>query len=119
LDNHPYNAGSTASDILWMGVPMVTLSGNTFVSRMAGSMLHYAGLDELIAHNHTDYENLAVALSTDPERLARIKAQMLNQRNPGGSFDMSHFTHELESKYEEAYAKIATFEIPHHELVMI
>lgn len=119
LDNHPYNAGSTASDILWMGVPMVTLSGNTFVSRMAGSMLHYAGLDELIAHDHTDYENLAVALSADPERLARIKAQMLNQRNPGGSFDMSHFTKEMERNYEEAYTKIATFEIPHHELVMI
>jgi predicted O-linked N-acetylglucosamine transferase (SPINDLY family) len=119
LDNHPYNAGSTASDILWMGVPMVTLSGNTFVSRMAGSMLHYAGLDELIAQNHADYENLAVALSADPERLARIKAHMLSQRNPGGSFDMSHFTHELERNYEEAYAKLSSAEIPHHELVMI
>jgi hypothetical protein len=44
---------------------------------------------------------------------------MLNQRNPGGSFDMSHFTKEMERNYEEAYTKIAAFEIPHHELVMI
>jgi predicted O-linked N-acetylglucosamine transferase (SPINDLY family) len=119
LDNHPYNAGSTASDILWMGVPMITLSGETFVSRMAGSLLHYAGLSELITSSHSEYENLAVALSADPDRLMRIKSQMLNQRNNGGSFDMSHFTQELERLYEESYNKLEEIDIPVNDLVMI
>ena len=106
LDNHPYNAGSTASDIMWMGVPMVTLSGNTFVSRMAGSMLHHAGLGELITNSHTAYEQLAVSLAQDPARLARIKATMLAQREPGGSFDMQNLTRDMERHYLIAMEKL-------------
>jgi predicted O-linked N-acetylglucosamine transferase (SPINDLY family) len=101
LDNHPYNAGSTASDILWMGAPMITLSGKTFVSRMAGSMLHHAGLSELITSSHADYEELAVQLSQQPDRLKNISERMLAQRAPGGSFDMELFTRNLEQKYLE------------------
>jgi predicted O-linked N-acetylglucosamine transferase (SPINDLY family) len=104
LDNFPYNAGSTASDIMWMGTPMITLSGKTFVSRMAGSMLHHSGLDELIATNFDDYENLAVALSSNPLKLAEIKAKMLAQREPNGAFDMGNFTRNLEQKYLEIVA---------------
>jgi predicted O-linked N-acetylglucosamine transferase (SPINDLY family) len=101
LDNHPYNAGSTASDILWMGAPMITLSGKTFVSRMAGSMLHHAGLSELITNSHAAYEELAVQLSQQPDRLKNISARMLAQRASGGSFDMELFTRNLEQKYME------------------
>jgi hypothetical protein len=104
LDNFPYNAGSTASDIMWMGTPMITLSGKTFVSRMAGSMLHLSGLDELITTNFDDYENLAVALSSNPSKLAEIKAKMLAQRESNGAFDMSNFTRNLEQKYLEIVA---------------
>jgi predicted O-linked N-acetylglucosamine transferase (SPINDLY family) len=99
LDNHPYNAGSTASDVLWMGTPMVTLSGKTFVSRMAGSMLFYSGLKELIAIDHKQYEEIAIFLHGNPEIRHRIKQQLLAQRLPGGAFDMEHFTRELESRY--------------------
>lgn len=99
LDNHPYNAGSTASDILWMATPMITLAGKTFVSRMAGSLLHYAGLDELITSCHAEYESLAVQLSQQPDRLKDIRTRMLAQREPGGSFDMTLFARELEQKY--------------------
>ena len=105
LDNHPYNAGSTASDILWMGTPMVTLAGKTYVSRMAGSLLHYCGLDELITSNHQEYEELAVALSKDPERLAKIKANLISQREDGGAFDMTLFTKNLEDKFVEIASK--------------
>ena len=80
LDNHPYNAGSTATDILWMGTPMVTLAVLTFVSRMAGSMLHYSGLDELITHNHADYEERVVALAGQPSKLVDIRQRLLAQR---------------------------------------
>ena len=104
LDNHPYNAGSTATDILWMGTPMVTLAGVTFVSRMPGSMLHYSRLDELIANDHADYEERAVALAGQPNKLAEIRQRLLAQRQPNGAFDMNQFTQNLQQKYRELLA---------------
>lgn len=101
LDNHPYNAGSTASDILWMGVPMITLSGKTFVSRMAGSMLNYAGLGELITSTYEEYEHRAIELAKDPGRRMAIRDRLLAQRSPGGAFDMEKFTRNLEAQYLE------------------
>ncbi len=99
LDNHPYNAGSTASDVLWMGTPMVTLSGKTFVSRMAGSMLFYSGLPELIATDHKTYEEISVYLHDNPAERQRIKNTLIAQRQPGKAFDMEKFTRELEVRY--------------------
>ena len=104
LDNHPYNAGSTASDIAWMGTPMVTLAGKTFVSRMASSILHHSGLDGLIATSHANYEELAVTLAGRNDILHNVKQQLLQQRQPGGAFDMNEFTKNLESKYIEVIA---------------
>lgn len=71
LDNHPYNAGSTANDVLSMGLPLLTLSGKTFVSRMGGSLLTALGLPECITYSHEEYEEAAVRLGTD---LARTRA---------------------------------------------
>ena len=69
LDTFPYNAGTTASDALWMGTPIVTLSGRSYISRMAGSLLTAVGLPELATTSLADYETLALALAHDPERL--------------------------------------------------
>jgi len=77
LDTTPYNSGSTARDVLDCGLPMVTLSGRTCVSRMAGSLLHSIGLDDLITYNHTDYENLVVDLALDRARLASYRHQLI------------------------------------------
>jgi predicted O-linked N-acetylglucosamine transferase (SPINDLY family) len=77
LDTTPYNSGSTARDVLDCGLPMVTLSGRTCVSRMAGSLLHATGLDELITYTHTDYENLVVDLAQDRARLASFRHQLI------------------------------------------
>jgi len=73
LDTFPYNAGSTARDVLDADLPMITCSGKTFISRMAGSMLHSAGLDALITENLADYEARVVELVNDQPRLAAIK----------------------------------------------
>ena len=107
LDNHPYNAGSTASDIMWMGVPMITLSGETFVSRMAGSLLHHANLPGLIAGSHEQYENLAITLARNPQTLAQVRNILVQQKQPGGAFDMEKFTSNLEQKYLEASNKLS------------
>jgi predicted O-linked N-acetylglucosamine transferase (SPINDLY family) len=73
LDTFPYNAGSTARDVLDAGLPMLTLSGRTPVSRMAGSLLTAAGLPELITTSMDDYEDAAVDLAARPDRLAELK----------------------------------------------
>jgi predicted O-linked N-acetylglucosamine transferase (SPINDLY family) len=76
LDTYPYNAGSTARDVLDAGVPLVTLAGRTPVARMAGSLLHAAGLDELVATSWESYEQLATQLATDPARRLAIRDRM-------------------------------------------
>lgn len=65
LDTFPFNAGTTANDALWMGLPILTLSGRTFASRMAGSLLNSVGLPELITCTLQDYEDKAVNLASD------------------------------------------------------
>ena len=76
LDTYPYNAGSTARDVLDAGVPLVTLSGRTAVSRMAGAMLHAAGMDELITTSAVDYEELVVRLVSDAEALESMRTAL-------------------------------------------
>lgn len=76
LDTYPYNAGSTARDVLDAGVPLVTLSGRTPVSRMAGGLLHAAGLDALIATSVEGYENLVVELAGDRPRREAVRQGM-------------------------------------------
>lgn len=76
LDSFPYNCGSTARDVINSGLPIVTLSGKTLVSRMCGSMLKSCGLSELITFSHSDYENLVVTLAQDPKRLKDISERV-------------------------------------------
>ena len=76
LDTWPYNAGSTACDALGMGLPLLTLPGKTFVSRMAGSLLHHAGLEELIATSADDYVARAIALGEGSERIQSVRREL-------------------------------------------
>ena len=76
LDTFPYNAGSTARDVLDAGLPIVTMSGRTMVSRMAGGLLHAAGLDTLITSSIDAYEARVVELIEHPDALAAIRADM-------------------------------------------
>lgn len=76
LDSHPYNCGSTTRDVLNAGVPLVTLSGKTMVSRMGGSILTALNLTQWIAHDVQTYEDKVVALSQDRDQLALIKSDL-------------------------------------------
>ncbi len=69
LDTLPVNAHTTASDALWAGVPMITTAGDSFVSRVASSVLQACGLPELVAADGDSYEQLALELARTPERL--------------------------------------------------
>ncbi len=88
LDTFPYNAGTTASDALWMGTPIVTLSGRSYISRMAGSLLTAVGLPELATTTLADYEALAVLLGRQPARIASYKRYLAEQGRSSPLFDL-------------------------------
>ena len=92
LDSYPYNAGATCNDALWAGLPVLTCAGETYVSRMAGSLLRAADLPELITENLADYEALALRLATEPGTLASLKQRLIRRRDSLPVFDMPGFT---------------------------
>jgi len=104
LDSYPFNGGTTANDALWMGLPVLTRSGKTFASRMAGALLTAAGLDELITYDQATYENKAVALASSPETLQGIKKALVDVRHQNGVlFDMPRLVCHLEDQFVALY----------------
>lgn len=99
LDTFPCNAHTTASDALWMGLPVLTRRGRSFASRVAGSLLQAVGLPELVTATPEAYEDLAVALAQDPDRLARLRTGLLERRSSAPLFDTPTMARHLESAY--------------------
>ena len=99
LDTLPYNAHTTASDALWVGVPVLTCAGDTFAARVAGSLLRAVGLSELITHSLEDYADLALSLAGDPARLAGLRRRLLAQRMSAPLFDVPRYTASLEALF--------------------
>jgi predicted O-linked N-acetylglucosamine transferase (SPINDLY family) len=91
LDTLPVNAHTTASDALWAGLPMVTVAGNSFVSRVAASLLVAAGLPELVAPDLDGYERLALDLARDRTRLAGLRQRLVANRDSCALFDSRQF----------------------------
>ncbi len=102
LDTLPYNAHTTASDALFMGVPVLTMPGNTFASRVAASLLTRAGLPELISNNLQEYEQKAVFFAQHPEKLTELNIA----QNKSPLFDASQFARDLEQQYLNTWAKL-------------
>jgi protein O-GlcNAc transferase len=97
LDTLPYNAHSTASDMLWAGVSIVTTPGDIFASRVAASLLRALDLPELIADSLPAYEQLAMRLAGDPAALRDIREKLARNRDTHPAFDTAHFTRNLEA----------------------
>ncbi|HSW05216.1 acetylglucosamine transferase [Aquabacterium sp.] len=100
LDTFPYNAGTTASDALWMGVPIVTLSGRSYISRMAGSLLTAVGLPDLVTETLADYEKLAITLGRQPARVASYKRYLAEQGQRSPLFDLPQLVRDIEAEFE-------------------
>lgn len=105
LDTQPYNAHTTCSDALWMGVPVLTCSGNTFASRVAGSLLQAAGLPELITETLEAYENKAMQLMKNPNLLLAMKEKLRAENMCSPLFDTAQFTRALEDIYKNMLAE--------------
>jgi predicted O-linked N-acetylglucosamine transferase (SPINDLY family) len=103
LDTLPYNAGTTASDALRMGLPVLTCAGNSFASRMAASLLNAVNLPELITTTQKQYESLAIKLATNPEKFKIIKDKLVNNLSTAPLYDTPLFTRNLESAYLAIY----------------
>jgi predicted O-linked N-acetylglucosamine transferase (SPINDLY family) len=100
LDTFPYNAGTTASDALWMGLPIVTWSGRSYISRMAGSLLTSVGLPDLVTETLADYEKLAVQLGRNPLRVASYKRYLAEHGRQSKLFDVPGLVKDIEREFE-------------------
>ena len=96
LDTLPYNAGTTASDALWAGLPVLTCSGSALAARMGASLLIALDLPELITESLADYERTAIALAQQPQRLADVRTRLQRNRGAAPLFDTRRFTRTLE-----------------------
>lgn len=99
LDTVPYGAHTTASDALWMGVPLLTLSGRSFASRVCGSLVRSAGLPELVVDTPQAYVETAVALANDPAAIAAFKARLSTERDRCTLFDTDLLVRRLEALF--------------------
>jgi predicted O-linked N-acetylglucosamine transferase (SPINDLY family) len=112
LDTLPYNAHTTASDALWAGVPLVTCAGDTFPSRVAGSLLHAIGLGELIADDLDGYFELALELASNRVQFAAIKAKLAKNRLTTPLFDIETYTRDLEGLFETMWQRYCDGKAP-------
>ena len=106
LDTFPFNAGTTANDALWMSLPVLTCSGRSFASRMAGALLTAAKLDELITYNLKDYEEKAVWLANNPDECRRLHEYLNEVHENGVLFDTPRFVHNLENSFKRLVAAL-------------
>jgi predicted O-linked N-acetylglucosamine transferase (SPINDLY family) len=114
LDTTPYNAGTTASDALWAGLPVLTLIGNSFASRVAASLLNAIDLPELITTTQSAYEDKAIELAQNPDKLASIKQKLAQNRSSTQLFNTALFTKNIEAVYTKIYQRYQEDLAPDH-----
>ena len=99
LDTVPINAHTTASDALWARLPVLTCHGNAFAGRVAASLLHAAGLPELVTDNLEQYETLALRLATDATLLGGFRQRLEDGVAASRLFDSDRFRRHIEAAY--------------------
>jgi predicted O-linked N-acetylglucosamine transferase (SPINDLY family) len=116
LDTTPYGAHTTSSDALWMGVPVLTLAGRSFASRVCGSLLKSAGLPELICSTPERYMAMAVDLARNPEKLKAVRRKLADQRDTCVLFDTPLLARKLEGLYADMWADFMADRLPRPDL---
>jgi len=118
LDTVPFNGGSTSSDALWAGLPILTCAGQSFAARMTGSLLHALGMTELVTYSLPEYEQRAVQLARDPSQLASARAALARNRSSSPLFRTDRFRLHLEAAFTTMVTRHrqglppATFKVP-------
>jgi predicted O-linked N-acetylglucosamine transferase (SPINDLY family) len=104
LDTLPFNAGTTCSDALWAGLPVLTCAGDALAARMAGSLLRAAGLPELVTYSLQEYEQRAFELANEPRRLTELRQRLAENRLRQPLFDTARFCRHLELAFMQMRA---------------
>jgi protein O-GlcNAc transferase len=112
LDTLPYNAHTTASDALWVGLPVLTCLGSTFAGRVAASVLHAIGLPELVTHSLEEYEAMALQLARSPALLANLKSKLLRNGRTYPLFDTARYARHIEAAYTTMWERYRRGEAP-------
>ena len=99
LDTFPYNAHTSCSDSIWAGLPLLTIEGNSFQSRVASSLLRTSGLEELVTKNEKEYIEKAVYIAKNKDYLDNLKNKLINSRNTNPLFDNQTFIKDMEKAY--------------------
>jgi predicted O-linked N-acetylglucosamine transferase (SPINDLY family) len=99
LDTFPFNGGTTTCHTLWMGVPVLTMTGRTSVSRVAASVLTNVGLGDLVAATPDEFVRVAAALSRDADRLRTLRTQLRDMMRTSPLCDAPAFVRDLETAY--------------------
>ena len=105
LDTFNYNAHTTCSDALWVGVPVITKIGKQFSARVASSLLNSLNLQELIANNNNDYENLILDFLNNSKKLNKLKKKLKKNIKTEALFNTKKYTQDFETKIKKAYNK--------------
>jgi len=99
LDAFPFNAHTSASDALWSGLPLLTRSGESYISRVGASLLTAVGLPELVTRSQDEFEELAVRLAGDEDRLRQLQQRLAASRASSPLFDTPRYARHLEAAY--------------------
>lgn len=112
LDCLPYGAHTTASDALWMGVPVLTLSGRSFAARVCGSLVRSAGLPELVCTTADDFVDHAVALGRDRSLIRQYRERLIAGRDNSTLFDVPGLVAHLEELYQQMWTDFENNTLP-------
>ncbi len=112
LDSSPYGAHTTAADALWMNVPILTVPGHSFASRVCASLVQAAGVGELACATGEEYVEQAVDYGLNRDKLTAIKAKMAEQRDTCPLFDTPSLVGHLENLYRQMWADFKRGALP-------
>jgi predicted O-linked N-acetylglucosamine transferase (SPINDLY family) len=104
LDTYPFGSHTTVNDALFAGLPVLTLAGRSMAARASASQVRAAGLPEMIASSHQDYESIALSLVRNRERLEGLTARLRSQGRTSALFDMTSYAR----RFEDAVLRIAS-----------
>jgi len=110
LDCFPYNGGTTSCQALWMGTPVITLAGDSFVQRMGAGLMTAIGRPEWVAQDEEDFVRIAVSLAADRAALLEEKRTLRQRLTASPAGDIDRYTRDLEDVYRRMWSDFASSE---------